>query len=234
MSTTRKFTGGVSIVGIIIFLFVTNQQKHQSEKWRNEQMKEQYDLKNLIKESNEKSAVFTDIIDNRDSFFNTKNLLNSNGINMNIYYPSHWKETKEDNVELGTIKQYIKEIGDTLTVGMTVNISMLQQILTPEAIDYARSKETLMKHVKGKGDFLSSNNIMVENIKGDEVILRTLIEDGMAHNVIYHFYYKNAVITILYIILNKNIQNASATLKQYKPVFERLIHRTQFFDKKVK
>jgi len=53
---------------------------------------------------------------------------------------------------------------------------------------------------------------MVDNVKGDEVFIRKLIDDGMANNVVYHFYYKNAIITILYITLNKNIQNAPITI----------------------
>ena len=58
----------------------------------------------------------------RDSFFNTKSdVPGYKGINMNIYFPSTWKETRSANTEPSTVKEYGRQMGDTLKVGMTVD-----------------------------------------------------------------------------------------------------------------
>jgi hypothetical protein len=168
--------------------------------------------------------------DSGTCFINTKESERAIGVKMKLYYPCKWEKFSELETNFKTlIEQRVYQINNTDLVGLSFDISSYGQVFTPQMIDKLQSEEFLKKATENKGqEFISWKKVQVQSFKGDQSFTMQKTIDGVTFFLINHIFYQDKVITITYMALSSNENNARKLFEINTPLFNSLFNKTEF------
>lgn len=230
MSASRGVVGIVSFL-ITCTVFVLIRSKINSRPqydWPTQQ-----NLQRIEPTDFKKSLTLSEIYDSGKCVFSTAGLSKSNGIKMDIYFPCQW-DAYNENISLipSLVKQYIHQVNDTLAVGMSLSVFKSPVELTTEIVDKLRTEAFLEKDIKKNEILVSSKNIIIDKVNGGEEVIQNIKPESCMMSLVNRLYYKGQVITITYFIVSSTKTNVHAInqFDRYKPLFKRLVNKTNFLN----
>lgn len=176
---------------------------------------------------NLKTNRWTDLADTGSCVLNTNGLSKAKGVNMKLYFPCSWKVYTAEDTTPTLIKQYTHQLEDSLLIGATYSIEKSPFTLNTQAINKMRSTKGFLKEITEQyGDFISSNSMEINGIKADEVIIENRQPKAYSYFIINHFYYKQNIITLSYMLIAVTQSQAGYMFDSYQRLFRRLVSKT--------
>lgn len=177
----------------------------------------------------ELQRIVSELSDSGNCIFNTSVNDSFKSIKVITRFPCYWNDYSDN---IGIIPSLLKQLkfdsGYDNIGGCSISIGTPKIYLTQSVIEKVRSEANLRKTVNGNGEYISSKKIIINNVKGDELITSKKIESGYMYSLETHFYYKNHIITILYMVAGYDKQSVSYSFGTKKDFFRMLYSKTEF------
>ena len=149
---------------------------------------------------------------------------------MVLSFPCRW-DKYDANSNLPTlIQQFVYKISDSISIGVSLDISKLKKPLTNLQISKITSEKFLIENFKPKGSFIASERLIIGGHTGDKVTLKIIKGHTCIYEMVYHLYKGDIAVTITYIFVSETLNNAYANFKYYSHDFKKMANRTEFLN----